>query len=303
MIESFLNSSILFQMTFIAYIFAFTAYLVSYAYYIRWGLRQKSLSTEPSVTFSDHRSAAKWTATGLFLLAVLLNISLFIFQWVDSERLPIRTFYETLIYLSLTLSLVFLVVEFFFKVRIFGLLVSAILMGVFLYALTKRDVELRKDLMPALRTPIMIPHVMSYILGYATLFVASISASLYLLKPKGIKGFWVISDEEKVDFSRYTYPITKFAFLFLTFGILLGALWGQIAWANYWGWDPKENWAKLSWLSMVGYFHLKFLKTWDEKKLSWLVIIGGAVILFTYLGMQYLPRDVQTGSLHIYIEE
>ncbi len=303
MIESFLNSSILFQMTFIAYMLAFAAYLFSYAYYIRWGLRQKLLATEPSMTLSDHRSPVKWTATGLFLLAVLLNISLFIFQWVDSERLPIRTFYETLIYLSLTLSLVFLVVEFFFKVRIFGLLVSAILMGVFLYALTKRDVELRKDIMPALQTAIMIPHVMSYILGYATLFVASISASLYLIKPNGIKGFWVISDEEKVDFSRYTYPITKFAFLFLTFGILLGALWGQRAWANYWGWDPKENWAKLSWLNMVGYFHLKFLKTWDERKLSWLVIIGGAVILFTYLGMQYLPQDVKAGSLHIYIEE
>ncbi|HEO65843.1 MAG TPA: hypothetical protein ENI73_08240, partial [Spirochaetes bacterium] len=104
MIESFLNSSILFQMTFIAYIFAFTAYLASYAYYIRWGLGQKSIAPSPSVTFSDHRSAFKWTATGLFLLAVLLNISLFIFQWVDSERLPVRTFYETLIYLSLTLS-------------------------------------------------------------------------------------------------------------------------------------------------------------------------------------------------------
>lgn len=290
-------------MTFIAYILAFSAYLASYAYYIRWGLRQNSPTTQSSMTFSDHRSIVKWTATGLFLLAVLLNISLFAFQWEDSGRLPIRTFYETLIYLSLTLSLVFLVVEFSFKIRIFGLLVSAILMGIFLYALTKRDVELTKQIMPALRTPIMIPHVMSYILGYATLFVASISASLYLIKPNGIKGFWVISDEEKVDFSRYTYPITKFAFLFLTFGILLGALWGQRAWANYWGWDPKENWAELSWLSMVGYFHLKFLKTWNEKKLSWLVITGGIVILFTYLGMSSLPNDIKQGSLHIYIEE
>jgi hypothetical protein len=47
---------------------------------------------------------------------------------------------------------------------------------------------------------------------------------------------------------------------------LLGAWWGQVAWSNYWGWDPKENWAFITWLIFSAYLHFRNLPHWSKKK-------------------------------------
>jgi ABC-type transport system involved in cytochrome c biogenesis permease subunit len=178
-----------------------------------------------------------------------------------------------------------------------GLLSTLSIIAIFLYSLTKRDVEIIA-LPPTLQTWMFIPHVISYFLGYGALFVAGGTALLHLLKPQGIESHHSLGRHERIDFSDTTYQITRFGFLFLTAGLLLGAWWGQVAWSNYWGWDPKENWAFITWLIFAAYLHFRNLKTWSTRRLAWVVILGVLAIIFTYLGMDYLPTA--SDSLHVY---
>lgn len=290
MIESFLNSSTLFQITFLCYLATFICYLITFALYLSKGTKNSNI-----------KDIMKRTATIFFTVAFIANTVLLADSWIEADRPPFRTFFESLLFATWTISLIYLVVEFSFKVRIIGILALTLIMIDFLYALSKRDVEFIV-VPPALQTWIFIPHVISYFTAYAAITIAFLSAVLFLIFPKGAKGHWVMSDKKNINFSQYTYNIAKFAFLFLTLGLLLGSWWGQNAWSNYWGWDPKENWALVSWFVFISYFHLKFIKSWGEKKLSIVVIIGFFVILFTYMGMQYLPKHVQQASDHIYIE-
>ena len=276
MLESFFYTSILFKVTVLLYVVALLGYSV--------GLFKKGK------LFSS-------LPLGLFGLAFLACTLLIGDRWIEAGRPPFKSFYESLVFAAWTISLISLVVEYRFKLHLVGFLSSVGIALIFLFALTKRDVEIIA-LPPALQTWMFIPHVISYFLAYGALFVAGVTAVLYLLLPQGMASHHSLGEQARIDFSAATYQITKFGFLFLTAGLLLGAWWGQNAWSNYWGWDPKENWALITWLIFAAYFHFRNLPAWSEKRLAWVVIIGLAAIVFTYLGMDYLPTAED--SLHVY---
>lgn len=89
---------------------------------------------------------------------------------------------------------------------------------------------------------------------------------------------------------------------FLTAGLWMGAFWAQDAWANYWGWDSKENSALITWLVYVAYIHLRMLGGYRGEK-AMAVLMGGALSIFlTFQVFGYLP-DSQKNSLHKYTDE
>ncbi len=89
---------------------------------------------------------------------------------------------------------------------------------------------------------------------------------------------------------------------FLTAGLWMGAFWAQEAWANYWGWDSKENSALITWLIYVVYIHLRMLGGYRGEK-AMAVLMGGALSVFlTFQIFGYLP-DSQKNSLHKYTDE
>jgi cytochrome c-type biogenesis protein CcsB len=89
---------------------------------------------------------------------------------------------------------------------------------------------------------------------------------------------------------------------FLTAGLWMGAFWAQEAWANYWGWDSKENSALITWLIYVMYIHLRMLGRYRGEK-AMAVLLGGALSVFlTFQVFGYLP-DSQKNSLHKYTDE
>ncbi len=235
----------------------------------------------------------------LFALAFLSCTVLIVDRWIEAGRPPFKSFYESLVFAAWATSLISLVVEYKFKVRLVGFMSALAVVGIFAFALTKRDVEIIA-LPPALQTWMFIPHVVSYFLAYGALFVGGFTAVLFLLFPRGVASHHSLGEQERIDFSAATYQITRFGFLFLTAGLLLGAWWGQNAWSNYWGWDPKENWALITWLIFAAYLHFRNIPQWGERRLAWVAIIGVAAIIFTYLGMDYLPTA--SDSLHTYSE-
>jgi ABC-type transport system involved in cytochrome c biogenesis permease subunit len=75
---------------------------------------------------------------------------------------------------------------------------------------------------------------------------------------------------------------------------MLGAYWASIAWGRYWGWDPKETAALVTWLIYAGYLHARALRGWHGVRTAALLLLGFAAVLFTFYGNHFL------GGLHTY---
>lgn len=85
------------------------------------------------------------------------------------------------------------------------------------------------------------------------------------------------------------YQLIVFGFLFLTVGIITGAVWANSAWGRYWGWDPKETWSLITWFVYAMLLHARLMRGWHGKRIAFLSIIGFASVLFTYFGVNLLP--------------
>lgn len=80
------------------------------------------------------------------------------------------------------------------------------------------------------------------------------------------------------------YRAVIIGFPLFTLGALVFAMiWAQITWSRFWGWDPKEVWALVTWLFYAAYLHLRLGKGWQGEKSAWLGVIGFAIIMFNLI--------------------
>jgi ABC-type transport system involved in cytochrome c biogenesis permease subunit len=78
-------------------------------------------------------------------------------------------------------------------------------------------------------------------------------------------------------------------------GIMTGSVWAHYAWGSYWSWDPKEIWSLITWLIYAIMLHARHVRGWRGKRMAIMAITGFVSVLFTYLGVNFLP------SLHSYL--
>lgn len=71
--------------------------------------------------------------------------------------------------------------------------------------------------------------------------------------------------------------------LFALGGLFFAMIWAQIAWSRFWGWDPKEVWALITFLFYAAFLHLRIGKDWTGEKTAWLAIIGFGTIIFNQI--------------------
>ena len=88
---------------------------------------------------------------------------------------------------------------------------------------------------------------------------------------------------------------------FLTAGVWMGAFWAQEAWANYWGWDSKENTALITWLVYIVYIHLRMLGGYRGGKAMSVLVAGALSVFLTFQIFGYLPDSQK--SLHRYTDD
>ncbi len=100
------------------------------------------------------------------------------------------------------------------------------------------------------------------------------------------------------DFEIKRREAAVFGIVALTLGLVMGAVWGKFAWGDYWSWDPKENWALVTFLAYMIYLHLRLSPGWKGKRAMWVLVFAFAAVVFTYLGMNVLPTAGE--SLHVY---
>ncbi|RZB37133.1 MAG: hypothetical protein SRB2_01402 [Desulfobacteraceae bacterium Eth-SRB2] len=86
-----------------------------------------------------------------------------------------------------------------------------------------------------------------------------------------------------------THQMVMFGFLFLSIGIITGAVWANSAWGSYWSWDPKETWSLITWFVYATFLHARMMRGWSGKRIAYLSILGFMAVIFTYFGVNLLP--------------
>src|SRR5699024_2532080 len=66
-------------------------------------------------------------------------------------------------------------------------------------------------------------------------------------------------------------------------GLIFAAIWAQIAWDRFWGWDPKEVWALITWFFYAAFLHLRLSRGWHGEKSAWLAVGGFGIIMFNLI--------------------
>ncbi|KAB0670192.1 c-type cytochrome biogenesis protein CcsB [Oryzomonas sagensis] len=216
-------------------------------------------------------------------------------RWKESYDMgyghaPLSNLYESVVFFSWTIILIYMFIELKYKYRIVGaFVVPFALLGMAWAQLGMHSgIE---PLVPALQSNWLLYHVVTCFLGYAAFAVACGISIMYLVKARseeagggaagGLMGMFppirVLDD--------LNYRAIMIGFPLLTLGIITGAAWANYAWGTYWSWDPKETWSLIVWFVYAAFLHARFTRGWVGKRAAWLSIIGFAATIFCYLGV------------------
>ena len=82
-----------------------------------------------------------------------------------------------------------------------------------------------------------------------------------------------------------TYKVIIAGWPLLTIGIVMGGMWANEAWGRFWGWDPKETWALITWVVYAGYLHTRITLGWAGRRPAVIAVFAFAVVVFTFMGV------------------
>jgi len=242
------------------------------------------------------RGALVRAGLSLLIAAFALNTWIIADRWMEAGRPPFKTLFETMLFYPWCVALVTLVLIGLHGLRALVPFASAISVIGLVYALYRPDAEL-VNLPPALQSAWFVPHVVTYFISYAGLFLSGALAALALALPR-LGSYSAGAVRAGLDFERHAHNAAVFGLITLTLGLLMGGVWAKFAWGDYWSWDPKENWALVSWLAYMTTIHLRLLEGWRGRRAMWMLLLSFGAVVFTYLGMNLLPTA--EGSLHVY---
>jgi len=268
-------------------LFGFTtlAYLLSSAFYI--GLLVFKNKTVGRI------------GLGLAILGVLIQTAALGLRWYESYQIgighaPLTNMYESLVFFAWCTTIFYIFMEFKFKASVIGAFVMPFAFTAMAYASFAKGINQQiSPLIPALQSNWLIAHVMTCFIGYGAFAVAGGLGMMYLLKQSadrrglsektltgGLPDLRIIDD--------LTHKTIVFGFMWLSAGIITGAVWANEAWGTYWSWDPKETWSIITWFVYALTLHARFTRGWNGSRIAWLAIIGFVSVFFTYFGVNFL---------------
>ncbi|HUG47841.1 MAG TPA: c-type cytochrome biogenesis protein CcsB [Candidatus Limnocylindria bacterium] len=247
-----------------------------------------------TITFGAERRDGAATAGGMgqaFVWAsfVLIGLGMLI-RGILVGRGPWGNLYEFSVAFAFGIVLAYLFLGRRYPIRSIAFLpigVALFLMG---YAFTLPSAI--SPLVPALdNPPLLTIHVGMAMLSYGILAVSFGAAVGYLAQGRENRHNW-LPPAKVLDEVAYRAVIIGFP-IFATM-IILGSWWASIAWGRYWGWDPKETAALVTWLIYAAYLHARNQKGWAGRPSALILVVGFGAVLFTYFGNLFFP------GLHTY---
>jgi cytochrome c-type biogenesis protein CcsB len=256
-------------------------------------------STERMEQFGRWGLVATIVAAGVHLVAVVSRGLA-----ADPIRVPWGNMYDFTLTASLVVTLGYLLLY-----KKFGLSwLSPVVTG-FVLVVLMLDALLLYDpaykLRDALQSPWLVIHVIAAITATGAFTLGGMTSALYLLKERWLERGGDTSAQgylarlpELAVLDRMAYRVHAFAFPVWTFAALIaGPIWAQSAWGRYWGWDPKEVWAFITWVVYAAYLHARATAGWKGRAAAVIALIGLATLWFNFVGINFF---FGSGSQHSY---
>lgn len=225
----------------------------------------------------------------LLILGFCLHTASLAIRYVATGHPPFLNLYEYLVSFTWAAVIVYLVLETVSRTQVYGGIVVPLvcLFGLVAYRLPGTEVYV----MPALKSVWRVPHIATAILAYSAFMIAFVMAVLYLVRERispERNSFWDSRLPDLKTLDQTMYRVMAFGFFMQTLLIITGAMWAQYAWGRYWGWDPKETWALVTWFIYAAYLHTRVTMGWRGRRSAIVAIIGFIAVLFTLFGVSLL---------------
>ncbi|MCJ7783134.1 MAG: c-type cytochrome biogenesis protein CcsB [Desulfobacterales bacterium] len=235
-------------------------------------------------------------STSLLIIGLLIHSGGLVVRWLETHQtgygyVPLSNMYESLIFFSWTIVLIYLILEFKYQQKIIGVFITPFaFLAIALTSIIPGINAKITPLMPALQSNWLTIHVTTCFFGYAAFAVSFGVSILYLIRdregsPKEGGSKWLPSTQ---ILDEINYKSIVIGFPMLSLGIITGAAWANYAWGSYWSWDPKETWSLITWFVYAAFLHARFTRDWRGRKAAILSIVGFVAVLFTYFGVNYI---------------
>jgi cytochrome c-type biogenesis protein CcsB len=229
--------------------------------------------------------------TGFYLLATgfLFHTVEMGYRFVESGHFPVSNLHETLSLAAWAIAGVFLLFQYRFHLKILGIYAAPLV--TFVMVIAARLPNVPSETPKILKSLWLIMHVVAIFIGEASLALACGAGLLYLLQENAIKskqrGFFFkrLPSLELLDNTGYACIVTGFTMM--TFGLITGLIYAKSVWGKFWSWDPKEVWSGITWILYAVLLHQRLTVGWRGRRAAIMAIIGFAVILFTFLGVNF----------------
>ena len=210
-------------------------------------------------------------------------------RWYISGHVPLSNGHETMQFMAWCSLILCISIRNRFR---FALPMGILLCGAAMLVSMMGEANPRiTQLMPVLQSPLLSIHVMVIMVSYVLFaFMMLNGIAAFIISARGGAG-------ERIDYLQTVSNIMLYPAVFLlAAGIFIGAVWANVSWGRYWGWDPKEVWALITMLVYSLGLHAGSLK-WFRKPMNFhlFCILAFISVLITYFGVNFL-----LGGLHSY---
>lgn len=235
-------------------------------------------------------------AVSLVSLASILLLVGSVTRGLAAERVPWSNMYEFALTGSLIALVVYLVLVRIWDATWIGVFVtgfSLVLLGIGFSVYVPAG-----PVVPALHSYWLVIHVAAVMIAGSLFLVGAAASLLFLLKlrgeERGTEGSFMARVPASANLDRVAFRVNAVAFPIWTFGALIaGPIWAYDAWSRYWGWDPKEVWALITWVVYAGYLHARVTAGWKGRRVAILCLIGFATFVFSFYGVNLLFGNSQ----------
>ena len=270
----------------------FALSFLAHAFETAWAVRSPELADSATGntltrTFDYTRTErAARIATAMMVLGFLLLLAGVIARGISNGHVPWGNMYEFSITGALAFTGAYLIALRKNDLRWLGLFVSIAVLLTLGTAITLlyRD---SAPLVPALKSTWLVIHVVAAIISGGVFLLANVIAGAFLyldsMEKRGGRKPWAKRLPELETLDQLSYRLVAFVFPLWTFSVIAGAIWAESAWGRYWGWDPKETWAFITWVAYAAYLHARVTIGWRGRRAAWLCLFAGSTFLFNYV--------------------
>jgi len=254
---------------------------------------------------ADRRAMGRWVRVALVftLLGLAAHLLGVVSRGLAVHRVPWGDMYEFVTTVTCVAVAVF--VGFMIRYRAYRLGLFVLGPVVVLLGIAETVIYTPAgQLPPALQSYWLAIHVTSITLATGAFVVAALLAVSYLLADRyqqraaaglptrGAAIFRLLPAPKLID--RLAYRTVVFGFPLWTFGIIAGAIWADEAWGRYWGWDPTETWAFITWVVYAGYLHARATAGWRGRRSAYIMLIGFGCLLFNTVVVSLLIKGLHS---------